>query len=197
MADQGSEGILSPFLRRQRLNAARPFLKGKVLDVGCGVGLLADEIPPERYLGIEVDPISLEKAISNFPRHQFQATLPLPTKTGKFDTVIALAVIEHVKSPEQFLTDLSAHLSHHRSARIIITTPHPSMDWVHDFGATIGLFSKRANEEHEELLNHAKLNLTGTKLGLRLISYKRFLFGANQLAVYEFREPVKEGSSGK
>jgi hypothetical protein len=34
MADQGSEGLLSPFLRRKRILAVKPYLRGRVLDVG-------------------------------------------------------------------------------------------------------------------------------------------------------------------
>ena len=72
MADQGSEGLLSPFLRRQRFSAARAFLHGDILDVGRGSGTLASEILPERYLGVEVDSLSLESAIGRFPAHRFQ-----------------------------------------------------------------------------------------------------------------------------
>ena len=36
-----TEGILSPYLRSKRLSPALPYIKGRVLDVGCGVGLLA------------------------------------------------------------------------------------------------------------------------------------------------------------
>ena len=43
MADQGAEGLFSPFLRSRRLKAACPYIKGRVLDVGCGTGALAGE----------------------------------------------------------------------------------------------------------------------------------------------------------
>ena len=135
------------------------------------------------YLGVEVDPVSLDSAVRNFPVHRFQKVLP--DATEKFDTVIALAVIEHVKKPEYFLAELAKRLKIDKSVRVVITTPHPSMDWIHDLGASIGLFSKHANEEHEELLDRVKLEFVGTKAGLNLVSYKRFLFGANQLAVFE------------
>ncbi len=184
MADQDTEGLLSPFLRNQRLKAIKPYLQGKVLDVGCGTGSLAGEVSPDHYLEVEIDQFSLESAISKFPKHRFQKALP--NETEKFDTVIALAVIEHVKRPEQFLAELSKRLKPTESARVVITTPHPSMDWIHDFGASIGLFSKHANEEHEELLDCAKLESISNKVELRLV-YKRFLFGANQLAVFEHK----------
>ena len=41
MTDQAVEGLLSPFLRQQRINAIKPYIKGVVLEVGCGSGLLA------------------------------------------------------------------------------------------------------------------------------------------------------------
>jgi len=183
MADQGSEGILSPFLRRQRFSAIRSYLNGSVLDVGCGTGKLAEEVAADRYLGVEIDSLSLESAISKFAQHRFQKVLP--DDAEKFDTVIALAVIEHVKKPEQFLLELSKQLKAEKSARLVVTTPHPSMDWIHDFGSAIGLFSKHANEEHEELLDREKLESAGKQAGLHLVLYRRFLFGANQLAVFE------------
>lgn len=183
MADQGSEGILSPFLRHQRFKAVSIYLKGRILEVGCGVGKLATTIPPDCYVGVELDRFSLNSAIKNFPGHRFQENLP--DSTEKFDTIIALAVIEHVKNQEQFLADLFKRLKSDNSARIVLTTPHPSMDWVHHFGASVGLFSKHADEEHEKLLDRATLESLANKVGLRLTLYRNFLFGANQLLLFE------------
>ena len=58
------------------------------------------------------------------------------------------------------------------------------MDKIHYLGSRIGLFSRHANEEHEELLNYERLHLAGTRAGLDLVFYKRFLLGGNQLAVF-------------
>jgi tRNA1(Val) A37 N6-methylase TrmN6 len=69
MTDQGSEGLLSPFLRKVRLKAARPFLKGRILDVGCGSGILAGLIDPALYVGIEIDETSRSMAKDRFPNH--------------------------------------------------------------------------------------------------------------------------------
>ena len=182
MADQGTEGLLSPFLRRQRLKVAKPYLKGRILDVGCGSGALAELVDPDNYLGVEIDEVSLQQAQLRFPAHRFVSSLP--ESTEKFDTIISLAVIEHVSDPSEFLRKLTVHLVDSDSACIAVTTPHPSVDWVHDVGAAIGLFSKHANEEHEDLLDHTKLEITGKQAGLELLTYKRFLLGANQIAVY-------------
>ena len=182
MADQGSEGILSPFLRKKRIAAARPFLIGRVLDVGCGSGSLADIVKPSLYYGVDIDSESLDCARNKFPDHHFENTLPLSSE--KFETVVSLAVIEHIQDPGAFLLELSCYLDDSPNACIVITTPHPSVDWVHEFGAKIGLFSSHANEEHEELLDRNKLNTAGKKAGLNLRHYKKFLFGANQIAIF-------------
>lgn len=182
MADQGSEGLLSPYLRRKRVKAVVPYLKGNVLDFGCGSGALAKLIEESQYLGVEIDSKSLCQARLHFPKHHF--TSNLPQEANKFDTIVLLAVIEHVKDPAQFLLKLTAHLNNSSKSRLVLTTPAPFIDIIHSIGASIGLFSKHANEEHEELLNRDKLENIGKKAGLTLISYKRFLFGANQIAIF-------------
>ncbi|AHF00119.1 class I SAM-dependent methyltransferase [Thioalkalivibrio paradoxus] len=182
MADQGAEGVLSPWLQRRRFAAALPYLTGRVLDVGCGSGALAGRLKADRYYGTDVDPESLELARSRFPNYVFSSQLPALDE--RFDTVVALAVIEHDAEPGDFLKRLTAYMRDSNS-RLVVTTPHPSMDWIHDVGAAIGLFSKHANEEHEGLLDRATLVRAGAVAGLRLSSYRRFLFSANQIAVFQ------------
>jgi 2-polyprenyl-3-methyl-5-hydroxy-6-metoxy-1,4-benzoquinol methylase len=183
MADQSSEGLLSPYLRKKRLQAAAPHLRGRVLDFGCGSGGLASQVEPDLYLGVDMDEVSIQAARQEHPRHAFARGVP--PDAGKFDTVVALAVIEHVEAPAAFLRFLSGFLSDSPAARIVITTPHPLVDWVHTFGSRIGLFSRHANEEHQDLLGLTKLRQTGTDASLKLASYRRFLFGANQIATYK------------
>ena len=182
MADQGAEGLLSPYLRSKRMEAAAPYLKGRIIDYGCGSGALAALIPADHYLGVETDNISLQQARSRFTSHRFVSELP--SASPKFDTIVSLAVIEHVQNHSQFLQTLAKYLKDIPSSRLIITTPHPSVGWVHDLGAMIGLFSKHANDEHGDLLDRAKLEIAGKQAGLKLISYSRFLLGANQIAIY-------------
>lgn len=181
MADQSTEGLLSPFLRKRRFAAVRPYLNGRVLDVGCGSGRLAEYISSDQYLGIDVDPFSIELARARFPSHRFEANMS--KVDGKFDTIVSLAVIEHVNDPTMFLENLVCHLVDSEDAHIVLTTPHPLGDWIHNYGAAVGLFSKHANDEHEELLDRETLKKTGRRAGLELKFYKRFLFGVNQLSI--------------
>lgn len=182
MADQATEGLLSPYLREKRFGAALPYLKGKVLDFGCGSGGLAKYIHSNDYLGIEIDGMSLKRAHEFYPHHRFQSSLNL---TEKFDSIVSLAVIEHVKDAGEFLKMLSSYLEEDSDASIIISTPHPCIEWLHEIGAKAGLFSKHANEEHEDLLNRSKLKAYGAEAELDLYYYGRFLFGVNQIAIFK------------
>ena len=47
-----------------------------------------------------------------------------------------------------------------------------------------GLCNQHANEKYEELLGREKLELTGKEADSRLVEYKLFLFGANQLSMH-------------
>lgn len=180
MSDQGAQGLLSPFLRRQRLAAVRPWLRGTVFDLGCGSGALAELLGPENYCGYDIDASSLAKARALHPRHRFVDALPAE---AAFDTVVSLAVIEHCKDPAAFLRGLVALAR--PGGSVVLTTPHPAFEFIHDFGARAGLFSHDASEEHEVLLDRKALHELAAAQSLPVLAYQRFLFGANQLFVLQ------------
>jgi len=181
MIDQASEGFFSPILRNFRISKAIPYIHGNVLDVGCGTGYLANYIEPQNYTGFDIS-IDLIKIAKNLhPFHKFSTSMP--SDDCKFDTIIGLAVIEHIKEPITLMNQLTGLLSNDSNSKIILTTPNPKFEWIHDYGSKINLFSRHANEEHESLLDYWMLNEIAKKSNLKLIVYKKFLFGANQLFI--------------
>jgi 2-polyprenyl-3-methyl-5-hydroxy-6-metoxy-1,4-benzoquinol methylase len=179
MADQGTEGLLSPMLRHMRIEKAKPYLNGKVLDIGCGSGALAKFISDENYLGIDIDETSLNIAREDYPNHRFTNTYE--EASDKYDSIVALALLEHLDDPVDFLKLCSSKLS--EQGHIILTTPHPKSDLIHDIGSKIGLFSSHAEEEHEELIDLEKLKQLLKRTDLCLKTYKPFQGGLNQLFV--------------
>ncbi len=170
-------GLLSGFLTRARLRAARPYLVGTVLDFASGHGNLAQLCNPHYYVGYDIDERKLAVARRHFPRHRFQQVLP---EDQRFDVVVALAFIEHV-NPEHYLKQFADLLL--PNGHIALTTPHPSFEWVHTLGARLGLFSQEAHEDHEHLIDAAGIAELAERLSLRVVEQKRFLLGANQLFV--------------
>lgn len=178
MADQAAQGFLSPVLRSARLNAARPWLKGTVLDVGCGSGALAALVDENMYTGFDQDQESVDVARKNWPAYRFTTSLP---EDGKFDTVVALALLEHLSDPRGELKKWADKLA--PGGQIVLTTPHKAFRVAHDLGARIGLFSSGAADEHEEMFDRHGLRQLANSVGLNVVHYERFLAWANQLLV--------------
>ncbi|MBW8035001.1 MAG: methyltransferase domain-containing protein [Planctomycetes bacterium] len=185
MADQ-TNGILSPFLRKLRIKTALPYIKGSVLDFGCGVGNLAEFVNHEMYIAIDIDEESISIAQSSYPEHKFFATLQLENLSRKFDTVVSLAVIEHVSNAVEFINSLKALLA--EDGLIVLTTPHPCGDIIHSIGSKLKLFSQEAHEEHQELINGKRMKEIAVSCGMNIVKSKRFLFGLNQLFVLKAAE---------
>jgi 2-polyprenyl-3-methyl-5-hydroxy-6-metoxy-1,4-benzoquinol methylase len=188
MADQLT-GLLSPFLRSRRIRAVRPFLdKGNLLDIGCGTGELARYIDSSRYLGIDRDEESIAIARRKFPAHRFLtlAEFSASPHASQFDQIVGLAVIEHVEGPQQWLAWLRTLLK--PGGRIILTTPHPSMRRLHEFGARIGLFSREGAREHRALIDRHRMAQLAGASGFRIRHFQRFLLGCNQLFILETTE---------
>jgi 2-polyprenyl-3-methyl-5-hydroxy-6-metoxy-1,4-benzoquinol methylase len=178
VVDQISRGLLSPFLRNRRIASAVPFIEGRVLDIGCGVGILAGRYAPDQYFGFDTDVESIELARKGYPHHRFDTALP----AGEiFDTIVGLAVIEHVPRPVEMLRQLRSHLA--PDGKIVLTTPHPAFEWLHMLGSILGLFSDAAAEEHETLLDEKAMRQLGFDADLDIDISRRFLFGANQVFV--------------
>lgn len=171
-------GLLTRFLAAKRYDAARPHLCGRVLDVGCANGLLSQWCRPDAYLGVDIDAASIEIARREHPGLRFETQLPTDEQ---FDTIVALALIEHVKDPTGMLATLRPLLT--PVGHMVITTPHPRMEWAHTLGARLHLFSHEAHEEHEDLLDLARMKQVAAEAGLTIAHYGRFLFGANQLFI--------------
>lgn len=175
-------GLLSPFLRNRRFRAAQPYIgTGRVLDIGCGTGLLTAWVAPGSYLGVDLDEESIDIARHTHPGHAFQTLTEFEAQppTEPFDTIVGLAVIEHVPSPEGWLRQMAGLLK--PNGRIVLTTPHPRYRRIHEFGASLRIFSKEGAEEHHILLDGELMRKTAAAAELELERTQRFLCGANQL----------------
>jgi SAM-dependent methyltransferase len=75
--------------------------RGRVLEVGCGLGLLQDLVP--NYIGIDI--ASTSGAYTHKPFSAASAAA-LPFADNSFDGIWSIWVLEHVSQPEQMLAEI-------------------------------------------------------------------------------------------
>jgi SAM-dependent methyltransferase len=184
--NQETEGLLSPTIRSVRLRNAAALIPSNsvVVDLASGAGFLREFLPPHcRYFGVDRIP---PPDLSRFDAfYSGELTAPdvfqkleswLPEKA---DVITLLAFVEHVKDPASILKDLRRILK--ESGKVVLTTPHPIGRKLHDSLARLYLCSRSGAAEHESFFDRNDLGKIAHQAGYVVVSYRRFLFGLNQL----------------
>ncbi len=104
---------------------------GKVLDVGCGPGYLAEELKKKNnyVVGIEVDEASAAaaKAICDEVKvADLEGLAELPYAAGFFDVIVFSDVLEHLARPDLAL----ARLGHYLAPEGKIVAAIPNVAWA-------------------------------------------------------------------
>jgi 2-polyprenyl-6-hydroxyphenyl methylase / 3-demethylubiquinone-9 3-methyltransferase len=108
--------------------ARRVLMGRKVLDVGCGAGLLCE---PLARLGGQVTGVdAAPENIAVAKAHAMQSGLEIDYRAGelaaqrlgRYDVVASMEVIEHVADPAAFLAQLVAHLQ--PDGLLLLSTPN-------------------------------------------------------------------------
>jgi len=96
--------------------------KGKILDVGCGMGRLIHEIGKHteaELFGIDVSTVAIEEAKNRYPDINFEVT-PGEVFEGQYDLIVCSQTLEHVDDPKIIIDNIVA-----RGKQILITVPWP------------------------------------------------------------------------
>ncbi len=181
--------LVSLFLQRQRYLAALPYLRGDVLDLGCNTGQILECLKPgQQYVGVDSSSGVAAWWQRTRPGVEFHLRNLDCDALGlgrRFDTVLMLAILEHLGRPENILSQMPEVLQ--PAGRLVITTPSVLGDRIHHVGAKLGIFSRAAAEEHQAQFTEQSLRQLLSAQSLAVSHYRRFLFGGNQLCVAEFQ----------
>lgn len=184
-------GLLSPYIKRQRLAMVAPYVRGDVLELGCGPGTALDHWAGrmDSYTGVDYRDDLVRTLRKRHPEHTFHTRnldddpLDFP---GQFDVVLMIALIEHVYNTKHLMTQAAARLK--PGGELVITTPTPiGNDLVHRLGAALGLFARSAADDHVSVFNRARFDIMARDFGLQIARYRRFQVGCNQLVVLRRR----------
>ncbi len=158
-------------------------LKGKkVLDVGCGDGVLSFLLAQKgaEVTGLDNDEHGLRFAEENLKRENKNGTLryrfvngsayEMPFESETFDIVVSCEVIEHVRKPEQLVSE--AHRVLKKGGQVIITTPYRLTE--------VPLDSNHVKEYYPgelEILLEKKFNSASIKLTHNVFWYNIYTYG--------------------
>ncbi len=178
--------LLSGYAVEQRWRMVLPYARGRVLDIGCGFTRLPDRLSPDqRYVGVDVVPAAIRISRERYPQHAFyQCDLgraPMPLDDQPFNTVLVMAVLEHLNFPRETLRDVRPHLA--PDGYLLLTTPSPLGDWVHRVGSRVKLFYPEHVVQHVQIYDRRALCELLAECGFEIVAFRHFELGINQLVV--------------
>ncbi|MTA64883.1 MAG: methyltransferase, partial [Actinobacteria bacterium] len=101
-AEEQVGGRASGRLRTSRYAKVLPYLRGSLLEVGCGTSPLVHDFRSSftSYTGCDLDAELIERLSDRYPEATYEAVdldhQDLPRDWVSFDTILATAVIEHL-----------------------------------------------------------------------------------------------------
>lgn len=155
--------------------------RGRVCDLGCGVDSLLFEHLPAGGVRAGVD---YQKPRPRPEVHLIQADLQggVPLRSGSFDVVTMLAVIEHLTEPEKTLAE--AHRLLAPGGLIVLTWPSGSVDLILAVVSRIGLVSREMECGHHQPRRPVdEWAAILERLGFRDVHHRTFELGLNHLMV--------------
>ncbi len=95
----------------------------RVLDVGCASGYMSRALKERgcSVTGIDQFPVSEDTVLDRFIRHDLDQG-EFPVDVGTFDYVLLLDVVEHLRSPEEFVDALRESRKQMKDTKIIVST---------------------------------------------------------------------------
>lgn len=183
-----TSALLAPLIKRQRIGRVRPFIRGDVLEIGCKDGATLDlGCPIGRYVGVDIDRDSLALARARHPSREFVSKNVEFEPLGyvdAFDTILLIALVEHVLNQRSLLEQCRVALR--MGGQLVLTTPTSfGNDFVHRWGARLGLFHKSVHDNHVVIYNKTRLRAAAAMTGLAVVSHRKFQFGCNQIALLQ------------
>jgi ubiquinone/menaquinone biosynthesis C-methylase UbiE len=108
------------------INSLKPYVHGRVLDVGCGDGFVTNLISKfpgvAEIFGLDISQTAINIGKSKYTHIKFEvgSVTNLPFAANYFDVITAIEVVEHINNTEQLFKEFNRVLR--LNGRLFITT---------------------------------------------------------------------------
>jgi glycosyltransferase involved in cell wall biosynthesis len=208
--DEYGSHILHSLEKAQNFNrwmaeAIEPYVGARVLEIGAGIGNITTWLlPRDSYLASDINPhyidylnnLSLGKPYLKVARLDLEDSAGFAPWAGRFDTVVCLNVLEHVRDPLLALRNM--HDALEPGGRLVLYVPqgqqlYSSLDEVLGHRCRyskemLGEELRSAGFELETLRDFNHLGVPGWILNGKLL--KRRHFSRNQLKIFNVLVPA-------
>lgn len=163
------------------MKRALPFCKGRILDLGCGVGVITKALVDAGFevVGVDGNKNKIETAKKNVPEAKFVVALFQNFEPEEqFNTIIAKNVFEHFSSDETRELAKKVYSWLHLGGRVVVNVPN-ALSLNRRIGYHMGI-SKHYSElterdvavGHVQLYTRDRLELELNEAGFRIIELK-------------------------
>jgi len=146
--------------------------EGRILDAGCGTGLLGEFLPEAQLLGIDLSFEMVSRATTHLNAVCVGDVESLPFEENSFDRVFARSVIHHLASAERGVTELARVLK--EGGRIVLLDTRDQNMFSRIFRKKMGT-GEHFSELHQNLQEDEYVRLIGKYLRIQKTEYIGFL----------------------
>jgi SAM-dependent methyltransferase len=162
-------------LKEERLRAVAPWLKGRLLDIGCG----DNELVRSYGNGVGVDVYDWGGGALILPDC---SRIPLPDVS--FDTITIIAALNHIPNRIEVLKEARRLLA--KDGRLLITMINPMLSYIGHRLLWWYSEDKERGMEPGEVYGFWNKDLISLveQAGFNLFLHKRFVYGLNNLFIF-------------
>ncbi len=176
--------MIDRWLQSWRERKVRAWLKpsARVLDIGCHQGEFLERLSEGIRESVGLDPLAQARATTAFVLQAVPFAEPLNFPAGRFDAIILLATLEHIRDKAPLAREARRLLA--PGGRLIMTVPSPRVDDIVHTLVRLGLADGMSLEEHHGF-QPADTAPIFTAAGLQLEHHETFQLGLNHLFVFK------------
>lgn len=141
-------------------------IEGKILDLGCGIGLVSEIYPKLDILGIDISPGMLAH---HKGKHKLASACDIPFPNNHFDSVICRSVLHHIPNCEKALSEINRVLK--PGGRFVCWETNKS--WLATIIRKFTQHGDHFSEYHTSFDNLPEL--IGKFFNIKMVKYQGFL----------------------